>query len=103
MVMPTMPRSVKSPIASNKPVYLTTKRPEIGISANYPATNSCPGEPAPQRELGLERDTQCTLSPRQTLCGILTLEDPVARRFGCSFMFLCFDGNTHRLRCLAIG
>src|SRR3954447_11893559 len=89
MVMPTMPRSVKSPIASNKPVYLTTKRPEIGISANYPATNSCRGEPAPQRELGLERDTY-SITCSAIVVSIVTLEDPVARRFGCSFMFLCF-------------
>lgn len=29
-----MLRSVKNPTASNKPVYLTTKRPEIGIAQN---------------------------------------------------------------------
>src|SRR3954451_24224395 len=31
MVIPTMPSSVRKPIASNTPVYLTTRRAEIGI------------------------------------------------------------------------
>src|SRR5438045_1527951 len=31
MVIPTMPSSVRKPMASNKPVYLTTRRAEIGI------------------------------------------------------------------------
>jgi hypothetical protein len=39
MVIPTMLSSVRKPMANNKPVYLTTKRAEIGIVQNTRANN----------------------------------------------------------------
>src|SRR3954454_10558175 len=91
MVMPTMPRRVKSPIASNKPVYLTLKsafQQTIQLSIQDQRNQHRTGS------LAWSATRNVVYQLGKMLCGIVTLEDPVARRFR-GFVYLSLFRPEH--------